>query len=109
MIAAGNFLLRGTEASICQPDMLFREVCCLLGAHISGVTERPLSLVQPTDNYPQMLFHVGISDTARRSVRTIKKDYRALGVTVKNFRVPAVFLSVLSVKRKRFERVSRIW
>lgn len=30
----GDSLLRGPETRICEPDMLFREVCCLMGACI---------------------------------------------------------------------------
>ena len=106
MIAVGDSLLRGTEAPICRPDALSREVCCFPGARIRDVTERLPSLVQSTDYYPLLLFHVGTSDTARSSLRTIKKDYRALGAAVRDSGVQVVFSSVLPVKGKGFERAS---
>ena len=73
------------------------------------VTKRLPSLVQSTDYYPLLLFHVGTSDTARSSLRNIKKDYRALGAVVRDSGAQVVFSSVLLVKGKGFERASRIW
>lgn len=32
VVVVGDSLVHGTEASICQPDHLSRELCCLLGA-----------------------------------------------------------------------------
>ena len=52
---------------------------------------------------------MGTSDPARSSLRSIKKDYRALGEGVRNSGVQAVFSSVLSVKGKEFESTSQIW
>ena len=61
-----------------------------------------------TDYYPLLLFHVGTSDTARSSLRSIK-DYRALAVVVRDSGVQVVFSSVLPVKGKGFERARQIW
>ena len=91
MTVVGNSLLRETEALICRPDTLSREVCCLLAARIRDVTDRLPSLVQSTDYYLLLLFHVGTSDTARSSLWSIKKDYRALGAAVRGSGVQAVF------------------
>lgn len=63
VLVIGDSLLRGTEAPICRPDDFSREVCCLPGARIRGVTERLPSLVTPTDYHPLLLFRVG-SDEA---------------------------------------------
>jgi len=63
---------------------LSREGCCLLGGHIRDVTKRLPSLVQSTDYYPLLLFLVGTNNTARSSLRSIKKDYRALGAEMRD-------------------------
>jgi len=63
VIVVGDSLLRGMEAPTFWPDALCREVCCYLGAHITDVTKRLSSLVQSTDCYPLLLFHVGTNDT----------------------------------------------
>ena len=50
------------------------------------------------------MFHVGTSDTARSSLRSIKKDYRALGAAVRDSGVQVFFSSIVLVKGKGFER-----
>ncbi|XP_009459886.1 PREDICTED: cadherin-like protein 26 [Nipponia nippon] len=65
VIVAGDSLLRDMETPICRPDALPRVVCCLLGARIRHVTERRPSLVQSTDYYPLLLFHVGTRGVSR--------------------------------------------
>ena len=84
-------------------------MCCLLGARIRDVTERLPSLIQSTDYYPLLLFRVDTSDTVGSSLRSIKKDYRALGVAIRDSGAQVVFSSILPVKGKRSERASRIW
>lgn len=54
-----------------------------MGACIRDVTGRLPSLVQFT-NYLLLVFHVATSDTARSSLRSIKKDYRALRAVVRD-------------------------
>ena len=105
-ILLGDSPLRGMEAPICRPDTLSREGCCLPGARIRGVTERLPSLLQSTDYYLLLLFHVGTSDTARNSLRSIKKDYRALGVVARDSGAQVGFSSIFQVKDKGFERTS---
>ena len=106
MVVVGESLLRGTEAPVCCPDTLYREVSCLPGTRVRDVTERLPSLVQSTDYYPLLLFHMGTSDTVRSSLRSIKKDYRALEGVVRDSGAQVVFSSVLLVEGKGFERVS---
>ena len=53
------------------------------------------SLVQPTDYYPLLLFQVGSDDLGRTSLRTLKKDFRALGRQVKGSGAQVVFSSIL--------------
>lgn len=96
------------RSTICQPDGLTREMYWLLRAHIRDVAKRLPSLIQSTDYYPLLMFHVGTSDRTRSSMRRIK-DYRALGVALRDSRVQVVFSSILPVKGKRFEKAGRIW
>ena len=89
--------------------MHYLDVCCLMGAHIRDITERLPNLAQSTDYYPLLLFHMGTDDTARSSLRRIRIDYRALGEMAKDSVAQVVFLSVLMIKGKGFERDRRIW
>jgi len=52
---------------------------------------------------------MGTNDTARSSLRSINKDYRALGATLRDSGAQVVFSSVLLVKGKGSERGSQIW
>lgn len=64
---------------------------------------------QATEYYPLLLFHVGTHDTARRSLRNIKKDYKALTAAVRNSGVQVVFSSVLPVNGQAFGWASWNW
>ena len=102
MIGVGNSLLRGTETPICLLDTLSREVYCLLGACVRDATKRLPSLV-PSINYCLLLlFHMGTGDRDGSGLRSIKKDYRALEVVVRDSSTS----SILPVKGKGFERAS---
>jgi len=57
-------LLQGTEAPLFCLDNFCRQICYLLRAHIRNITERLLSMVNPTDYRPLLLFCVGSHDTA---------------------------------------------
>jgi len=105
---AGNSLLRGTEAPICQPDALPRVVCCLPGAGIRDVTKRLSGLVQFTDYYPLLWFHMVNNNRIWSSLKSIK-DYRVLGVAVRDSRVQVIFSSILLIKGKCFERVLQVF
>jgi len=109
VIVVGSSLLRATEAPICHPDALSREVCCLPQAHIRDVTKSLPSLVSSNDYYPLLLFHVGTNDTARKSLRSIKQDYRDLGAAVRDSGVQVASSSILLVKGKGIQRASQIW
>ena len=107
MVAVGNCLLRSTEAPICWPATLSREVCCL-----SGMSPRnyQASYSLLTVIIHCCCFHVGTSDTARSSLRSIKKDYRVLGADGKGlWSTGRFFPSVLPDKGKGFERSGQIW
>lgn len=75
-------LLRGTEAPIGHPDNFSREIFFLPAAHFH-VTERLMSLLNPTDYHPLLLVHVGSNDYAMRQLRTIKRDYMLHGAVLK--------------------------
>jgi len=49
VIVVGDSIVRSTEASICHPDPLSREVCYLPRAHVKDMTERPPVLLCPTN------------------------------------------------------------
>ena len=94
VIGAGDSLLNGAEGPICRPNPLHREVCCLPGAQVKDVRKKLPSLVWPTDYYPLLLFQVGSDDLGRTSLRTLKKDFRALGRQVKGSGAQVVFSSI---------------
>ncbi|PKU40747.1 beta-galactoside alpha- -sialyltransferase 2 [Limosa lapponica baueri] len=52
---------------------------------------------------------MGTSDTARSSLKTIKKDYRVLKVAIRDSGMLVVFSSVFLVKGKGLDRVNEIW
>lgn len=98
VVIVDNSLLVGTGAPISWPDVLSREVCCLLRAGIRDVTERLPSLAEDTKHY-LLLFCMGTSDTGRSWLSRIRKDCRALGITVRNFAELVFFSPVLLVTR----------
>ena len=79
------------------------------GAHTRDVTRILTSLVQPKGYYQLLLFHVVTSEAARSSLRSIKRDYRALGAAVRDSGAQVVSSSVLLVKGKGIERATQIW
>ncbi|XP_025068967.1 uncharacterized protein LOC112551557 isoform X2 [Alligator sinensis] len=97
IIIVGNPLLRGTEGSICHLDPMAHEVCCLPRARIRDGTMRIPDLIQPSDNYPIVLIHVGTNDAARSSPDRIISDYKALGTRLRKTGEQVVFLSILLV------------
>ena len=72
-------LLKGTEGPICQLYPTRREVCCLPGARVRDFAKKVKRLVWPTDYYPLLVFQAGDDEVAMRSLRAIKRDFRALG------------------------------
>jgi len=75
----GDSLLKGAKGAMCRPDLLHGEVCCLPGGWVKDVRKKLPSLVQPSVYCPLLLFQVGSDDTGRTSLKTVKKDSRALG------------------------------
>lgn len=70
MTVVGASTLRGTEALTCWPDTLSKKVYCLPETQIRDVTEKLLSLVEPTGCYSLLAFHLGTGDTASSSLRS---------------------------------------
>lgn len=50
-------------------------------------------LLQPSDYYLFLHFHMGTNDVAMKSLRSIKTDFKALGRMLKNLGVHSVFLN----------------
>uniref|UniRef100_A0A672URF4 SGNH hydrolase-type esterase domain-containing protein n=1 Tax=Strigops habroptila TaxID=2489341 RepID=A0A672URF4_STRHB len=109
VIVVGDSTLKGTEALICRPDPVSREVCCLPGAQIRDVTERLPALVSPADYYPLLVVHVGARDIDSSCLEDIKKDYRALGEVVKGSGAQIVFSSILQGKGEDLKKARRVW
>ena len=72
------------------------------------MTEQLPRLMQPTDTYPFLLFHVGTNDTAKRSYKEITADFEELGRELKNFGAQIVFSSILPVLGRGIERERKI-
>ncbi|KFV15623.1 hypothetical protein N340_04099, partial [Tauraco erythrolophus] len=97
VMVIGDSHLRGSEGPICWADPALREVCCLLGDWVKDVSRKLPSLIQPTDYYPLLLFHVGGDETETRSPQSIKRDFRTLGQLVRGSGAQVIFFSVLPV------------
>lgn len=82
-----------TEAPICHPDPISRQVCCVPGALIRDAAER-----LPDCCYALLVVHMAVSDIESSSLKSIKKDYRALGKVVRGPRAQIVFSLVIQVK-----------
>lgn len=80
------------------------EVRYLSGVHFRHVPKRLPGCVQSPDYYLPLLFHMDTIDTAKSSLKSIKKDYRALGVVLRDPGAQVVFSTNIPVKWKRFER-----
>jgi len=104
VIAVGDSQLRGTEGPICQADPPLRQVCCLPGARVKDIARKLPRLLQPSDYYPLLLFHVGADEVAASSPRVIKKYFKALGRLVKESGAQVISSSLLPVVGRDVER-----
>jgi len=64
---------------------------------VRDITRKLPSLVQPSDYYPLLLFHVEGDEVAVRSPRVIKRDFRALGQLVRESGAQVIFSALLPV------------
>ena len=91
MIVVGDSMWRGLEATISQPDLSSGEVFCMSRIWIQDVVERLPKLVQTSNCYLLLFFHVTTNDTARSNLESIKTDYRALEVIVRDTGAQVLF------------------
>lgn len=77
---------------MCQLDPIRREVCCLSGAWVRDITKKLPSLLQPTDDYPLLVFQVG-----NDQVQTTRMQMGTWGQLVKGSGAPVVLSSILPV------------
>lgn len=77
-------------------------VFCLSGVSIQGVAGGQPELICSFSCYPLLLFHT--DSTTRGSPKYIRRDYRALGMRVKDMGAKVVVFSVLPVKGKSSSR-----
>jgi len=61
-------------------------------------------LVQPSDYYPLLLFHMGAGEVAVSSPKAIEKEFKALGQLVKESGAQVIFSSLLPVVGRDVER-----
>ena len=90
----GDSLLGGTEGPTCGQDPSHREVCCVPGAKVRDVTERLPGLIQSSDYCPLLTLQAGSDENEKRSVRAIKRGFRALGQVVDRTGAQIVLSSV---------------
>jgi len=65
------------------------------------------SLTHPSDYYILLIVQAGNNEVAERSVRSIKRDFRALGQLVDGVGIQVIFSSVPSVAGRDTERSRR--
>lgn len=66
-VVVGDSLVRGTAGPLCWTDPPLRESCCLPATLVKDITRKVLRLVQPSDYYPLLFFHVGNDEAATLS------------------------------------------
>ena len=114
-IVVGDSLLRGTEGAICRADPPLGEDCCLPGSRVKDITRKLPSLVQPSDYYPLLLFHVGGDEATMHSAKVIKRDFRVSGQFLRESGAQVIFFSLLPVAgsdigRNRWtQSINNIW
>lgn len=86
------------------PDPTHREVCCLSGSLISGITGKFPGLVQPSNYTPLLVVKFGSDKVVEKSLRAIQWEFRALGLLVEGVRAQDLFSLILSVAEKNTER-----
>lgn len=62
-----RLLTESTEALICHPDNLPRQVCCLLGTHMHSIMTGLPNMVKPF-----LLFYVELKEGAMKEMRIIR-------------------------------------
>ena len=89
---------------ICGPDPYHREVCCLPGARVRDIKRQITSLVRPSDYYPLLVIQAGNNEVVERSLKSLKKDFKALGWLIEGSGAQVVFSSIAQVEGKTTDR-----
>ena len=82
-------------------------MCCPLEARVRDDSRKLPSLTHPSDYYILLIVQAGNNEVAERSVRSIKRDFRALGQLVDGVGIQVIFSSVPSVAGRDTERSRR--
>uniref|UniRef100_A0A493TN05 SGNH hydrolase-type esterase domain-containing protein n=1 Tax=Anas platyrhynchos platyrhynchos TaxID=8840 RepID=A0A493TN05_ANAPP len=107
VLVIGDSLLRGTEAPICRPDNLSREVCCLPGGRVRDLRKALPQLIKLDDYCPLVVIQVGSQEVAIRKMKNIKKYFASLGRMLRGSGVQVVISSVLPLGEWDADRRSR--
>lgn len=93
VLAVDDSLLKRTEGLTCRVDP-HGEGCSLPGLGAPGAQIRTLpSLVHSTGYYCLLIFQTGGEEAASRTLRGMKKDFKALGHLVKKSGAQVLFFS----------------
>lgn len=104
-LVIGDSLLRGTEAPICHPDSISREVCCMLLACIHDVMEMlpkkkgMWDWCNMWDYHPFLLFQVWLNDPTV-SQQKYKESFYVPWNMLKGLGAQVVFSSTLPVRER---------
>lgn len=71
----GDSMLGGTEAPICHPNNLSREVCSLPGASILDIKKSLTDLIKPYDYYLFLVLQAVSHKVATWKLKNILKDF----------------------------------
>lgn len=78
-----------------KPGQTHRELCCLPRTGVKDISRKLPSPVQPSDYYPILLCCIEDSEVATHTPRMIKKDFRALGLLLRESSTQGIFSSIL--------------
>lgn len=75
----GDSMLGGTEAPICHPDNLPREVCSLPGTSILDIKKSLTDLIKPEEHYLFLVLQAVSHKVATWKLKNILKDFTSRG------------------------------
>lgn len=84
---------RRVMAPTCWMDPTLKEVCFLPGTWVRDIARKLPGLAQPSNYYPLVMIHIGSNEIAERSLRAVKRDFRALGQLLEGVGAQVVFSS----------------
>lgn len=80
------------------------QLCAIFTQEVRDVSRKLPSLIQLFDNYPLLIVQASNSEAAERSLRSIKRDFRALGQLVDRVGIQFIFSSVPSMAGRNTKR-----